>query len=413
MKCSRETCEYQRHSDLNNNGGTHCCLTCKNNNKHGLYCKKLLLTYTHRNSLHTRITNPFTSGGTHSWFTPIDISKIYNFNSPSSEKVSIGVISFGGGLYGNLDSNGILTNGDVQAYWKTIGIPVANHPTVVIQTIGGAVNTPDINDSGYTFENTIDVETVGGCYPSKNLTIILYIAPNNLSYLGKLIDKAINDNVYKPSILSISWGSPEINYTSSLLTSINTVLKTASEKGITICVATGDNGSSDNTVYKSCADFPASSPYCTAVGGTTLVCPQLTYNSNTVETAWSNGGGAVSRFFVTPSYQTGKIGSRIKRSIPDIASNADPNTGLLYYIGGKDHGNYYIFGGTSIAAPTIAAYFGLCNKKIFINPKLYLATANSFHDIKSGSNGQYNATSGYDNCTGLGSINGKLLYSKL
>jgi len=355
-----------------------------------------------------------------SWFTPIDLAKIYNFpNIPANPpNVVIGVISFGGGLYGTLNPDtGILTDSDLQAYWSAIGIPINNHPKVIVKTVGGATNLPDLNDGGSTFENTLDVETIGGCYPSSKLTIVLYISPNSLDAITNVINYAVSDTL-KPTVLSISWGSAEINYTNSQLSLINSALEAAANKGITICTATGDNGSSNGTLLPSCADFPSSSPFCTAVGGTKLISPLPVYNSNTIETAWSFGGGANSFFFSIPSYQQTKIGTRAivsgtKRSVPDISSNADPDSGVFFYIGGRLFGSFYIFGGTSVAAPTMAAFFALANKKTFANIKLYKAPQSCFHDISSGSNGAHKSVVGYDNCTGRGTINGKLLLANL
>jgi kumamolisin len=344
------------------------------------------------------------------YFNAAEIASIYKIPTPSSSKVVVGVISFGGGLYGNVDSNGFLTDGDVQQYWTSIGIPILNQPKVIIIPINGAKNLPDINDGGSTIENTLDVETIGGCCPSANLTIILYIGPNTFSEFTKIISYAtktivINNVSYKPTILSISWGAPEIYYPKSILNNVNTLLKIATNSGINICTATGDNGSSDGLRGIN-ADFPSSSPYVTAVGGTSLVCSNKIYDSKTQETAWSSCGGAISAYFVKPTYQNNKRAISAKyRSTPDIASNANPNTGISYLV----KGNYYVYGGTSISAPTVAAFLAAGNITKFINPFLYRASSSCFHDITSGSNGAYKAKKFYDNCTGWGSINGSNL----
>jgi len=341
------------------------------------------------------------------WFTASELAAIYNFPSPGPAKVVVGVISFGGGLYGSVDKDGVLTNGDCQTYWASIGIPAANMPKVIVRGIDGATNIPDANDGGSTYENTLDVETIGGVCPSANLTIILYIGPNTLSEFPKIINYALNTPVvisgltYKPTILSISWGAPERYFNQSDITKINNYLATANSKGINICAATGDNGSNDGVGGISVnADFPAASPYVTAVGGTSLVCANRVYDSNTRETAWSDGGGAVSVLNPKPAYQSAIVAGG--RSTPDIALNADPNTGVVYTVNKTN----LIFGGTSISAPTFAGFLACVNASKFINPLLYAAKPNCFHDVTSGSNGAYRSKAGYDNCTGLGSING-------
>jgi uncharacterized protein YjdB len=317
-------------------------------------------------------------------------------------------------FYGSVDSNGVLTNGDVQSYWTSIGISSGNHPRVIVKTIDGATNSPNINDGGSTIENTLDVETIGGACPSSNLTIILYIGPNTLNEMYNLFNYMINTTItvngvnYKPTILSCSWGAPEIYFSNSLITNISGLLKTATENGINICSATGDNGSNDGVGGSgNYTDFPSSSPYVTAVGGTSLVCPNNVYDNSTSETAWSSGGGAVSSVFSKPSYQTSITASG--RSIPDLAADADPYTGVLYTV----NGNSYIYGGTSVAAPIIAGFLASINCTIFINPLIYQLDSSYFHDIRSGSNGGFSAGTGYDNCTGIGSINGSNLKNAL
>ena len=343
-----------------------------------------------------------------SYFTMSQLRTIYNFPTPSSSNYVVGVVSFGGGLFGSVDSNGVLTNGDVQAYWTSIGIPTANQPKVIVVPVNGGSNAPSNNDGGMTMENTLDVETIGGACPSSNLTIILYITTNSLAQFPTLLNYMYSTNVtvngvnYKPNLISCSWGAPEVYFTSSQLSSMNSILSTMTNAGINICVATGDNGSNDGVGGSSnYVDFPSSSPYSTAVGGTSLVCPNHVYDSSTVETAWSSGGGGVSSVYSKPSYQTSISGNY--RSIPDVASLADPNTGVIYIVNGQT----VQIGGTSVAAPTIAGLLACIHSTRFINPLLYQATYSTcFHDITSGSNGSYSARTGYDNCTGLGTVNG-------
>jgi len=194
------------------------------------------------------------------------------------------------------------------------------------------------------------------------------------------------------------------------LNSVNNAMAMASASGVTICTATGDYGSNNGVGGSgNYVDFPSSSPYATAIGGTTLVCQDNTYTvaPNTIETAWSYGGGGVSQFFSKPSWQS-KI-TATGRTIPDIGLNSNPSTGVYYLI----NGNGYIFGGTSIAAPAAAAFFALNKVTTFVNPILYNMSSAGFHDIISGNNGGYSCKIGYDYCTGLGSLNGTSLNNLL
>ncbi len=345
------------------------------------------------------------------YFNMTQLRSIYQIPTPNPSKYVVGVVSFGGGLYGAVDSQGVLTNGDVQAYWTSIGIAPANHPKVIVVGINGATNRPNSNDGGATMENTLDVEAIGGACPSANLTIILYIAPNSFNQFAPLFNYMYSTNIvvnginYKPNLISCSWGAPEIYYTNSQLSSINSILATMSNAGITMCAATGDYGSNNGVGGTgNYVDFPSSNPYITAIGGTTLVCPNNVYDGQTVETAWSSGGGGISAIYSKPSYQNKLSG--VMRMTPDIASLSDPSTGVLFTVNGQS----MVIGGTSVAAPTIAGFLAaiLCTQ--FINPFLYKAPYSTcFHDIIRGSNGSYYANIVYDNCTGLGSINGQAL----
>ena len=364
-----------------------------------------------RNDLRAR-ANDIASPNT---FTAATIHQIYRFPQPSPNPVTVSVISFGGGLFGNLSNTGVLTNGDVHAYWTSLGMAAADHPKVIILPIEGATNAPVSGDNA-TYENTVDVAMIGGCCATPNLTILLIIAPNDLYNFPALITKAtepitVNGVTYSPSVVSISWGAPEPDYGVELLTRINTVFRAATAKGINFCAATGDLGSTDGVPgTKNYVDFPSSSPYVTACGGTSLICPTLNYDdTTTVETAWPKGGGGTSEMFPKPTWQTGLSGAiGANRCIPDISLNSDPMTGVDYIIEGK----HYIYGGTSIAAPTMAAFYALLNTNKFLLPSLYAAhTTNplSFHDITVGSNGGYTAAVGFDLVTGFGSIAGNIL----
>jgi len=340
---------------------------------------------------------------TRSWFYANEITNIYKIPTPTNNKVIISVVSFGGGLYGDVSNTGILTNGDIQSYWQIIGISPSNMPTVVIKTINGATNLPNINDGGSTIENTIDIISIGTSCPTSNLTIVLYIAPNSFPQFPLILNAIINDTTYKPNVISISWGAPEIYFDTPTLNSVNNILQIANSRNINITVATGDYGSNDGVGGNgSYCDFPSSSPFVTACGGTNLRCPNKKYDSLTIESSWSSGGGAISAIFSKPNYQKNLIGN--KRHTPDIAMNADPNTGILY----KINGQFYVIGGTSVVSPTFAGFLAASNINFFVNPTLYTNSL-AFNDILTGSNGNFKAKTGYDNCTGMGSIKGDIL----
>jgi hypothetical protein len=180
--------------------------------------------------------------------------------------------------------------------------------------------------------------------------------------------------------------------------------------------SSGDNGAAPGT------EFPASSPNVLAVGGTSLNAPGGTYAS---ETGWSGSGGGVSQYESKPAYQNGFQSSN-KRTVPDVAYNADPNTGVEIY--DTANGGWYQVGGTSAGAPQWAALIAIANEGRALAGKATLdgptqtlyalykmaqkSYATYFHDITSGSNG-YNAHAGYDLVTGLGSPKAQAVIQEL
>ena len=336
-------------------------------------------------------------------YTLNQIRSIYGFPpSLSTAPVVVAVVSFGGGLVGSVSPAGVVTNGDVQRHWTSLGILPQNQPHVIIVRVNNAFTVPNPSDVA-TQENTIDVEIIGALCPTSNLTILLFIA-NPYDDFPDMFTAIMNPTIvngisYTPSIISCSWGCPEIYYSASQLNSMNATLREISNRGITFTAATGDLGSSNGTSTTT-ADFPSSSPYTVACGGTTLVCPSGIYDSNTVETTWGNGGGGFSRVFGKPAYQTIVPGS--KRATPDIALVADPNTGIVFTVGGQ----LMVIGGTSVVSPAMAAFAAVLNLKQPLTPLLYSCPAICFNDITAGTIGAYFASTGYDNCTGRGSIIG-------
>ena len=150
-------------------------------------------------------------------------------------------------------------------------------------------------------------------------------------------------------------------------------------------------------------DHPSSIPYIIGVGGTTMTSIKPLKEKVWNQNGYGTGGG-YSRYFPKPSYQTypGK-----KRMVPDITAVGDPDTGVRLCIRGVFSGGY---GGTSMSAPFVCSLYAICQYKYGITKPMYsfLYKAKCFNDIVVGNNkddGQgYNATVGYDVCSGLGSI---------
>jgi len=198
------------------------------------------------------------------------------------------------------------------------------------------------------------------------------------------------------------------------MTSFNNLFKSASTKNITVLAAAGDQGSSDGEIGKH-VDFPSSSPYVLSCGGTSLSTSDGVTISR--EVVWNNNsssatGGGISAFFTKPTYQanvTYPIGNM--RGVPDVAGDADPNTGYVLY--SASEGGSIVVGGTSAVAPLWSGLLARINQSIgrsvgYIHPTIYTGGKN-FHDITQGNNGSYSSSIGWDACSGLGSPNGQLI----
>jgi kumamolisin len=236
-----------------------------------------------------------------------------------------------------------------------------------------------------------------------------------------------------PIAVSISWGMSEDQWSQQSRAAMDSVFADAAALGVTLTVASGDNGASDdpggqNSVH---CDFPASSPNALACGGTKLVGNTTSFAISS-EVVWNElssnegaGGGGVSDTFPLPAYQqsagvpASANGGGSGRGVPDVAGNADPLSGYLVVVDGRRQP----IGGTSAVAPLwagLVARLAQATGKRFglLQPLLYNGVtagvaAPGFNDIVSGSNGAYSAGPGWDACSGLGSPDGTALLARL
>jgi kumamolisin len=344
-------------------------------------------------------------------FKPTGLAKLYDFpTGVDGTAQCIGIIELGGGY----------RTADITTYFKELGLTA---PSVTTVRIDGASNHPS-TPNGPDGEVMLDIEVAAAIAPKA--LIAVYFAPNTDKGFLDAITTAIHDTTNKPTVISISWGSAECNWTAQAMTSFDQAFQAAASLGITVCIASGDNGSSDGVADGSAhVNFPASSPYALGCGGTTLVASGTTIAS---EVVWNDGpssasGGGVSDFFALPSYQSGtgvppsaNPPGKTGRGVPDVAGDGDPNTGYLIRVDGSE----FPIGGTSAVAPLWAGLIALMNQSLgtsvgYLNPLLYgsLAGAGEFHDITTGNNGAYSAATGWDPCTGWGSPDGTKLLQAL
>jgi kumamolisin len=344
---------------------------------------------------------PRTSAATS--FNPGQVAAAYGFPAGATGKgQTIALIELGGGY----------PTADLKKYFKQ---QKAN-PKVSAVSVHGATNHPTGDPNGPDGEVELDIEVAGSIASSAN--IVVYFAHNTDKGFLDAITAAIHDQKHRPSIVSISWGGRESSWTQQSMDAFNEVFKDAAMLGVTVLVASGDDGSSDGASDGADhVDFPASSPFVLACGGTRLIANGSTI---TKETTWggipNNGasGGGVSQHFATPSYQTGIVPTNFQgRGVPDVAGDADPQTGYNVLVDGVPS----VIGGTSAVAPLYAALVAQINEKTgtkcgFLNPVLY-STPGICNDIVQGTNGTFNAATGWDATTGLGSIQGSALLGKL
>lgn len=345
-------------------------------------------------------------------YVPTTLASLYDFpKGLDGTGQSIAIIELGGGFKKN----------DIQTYFSKLGIPA---PNVVDVSVDGATNSPTGSANGPDGEVMLDIEVAGAIAPKSN--IVVYFGPNTDIGFLDAIDAAIHDTTYKPSVISISWGGTESNWTSQSLDAFNQAFQNASALGLTVCAAAGDDGSSDGAGDGLAhVDFPASSPYVLACGGTRL---NSSKDKITGEEVWNDlpfggaTGGGISDAFDLPIWQSGaKVppsknpGGRIGRGVPDVAGDADPVTGYDVLVDGKNA----VIGGTSAVAPLYAGLVALINQGMgrqagYLNPIIYTKVSDSvFVDITKGNNGDYKAGTGWDPCTGLGRADGAKLLNAL
>jgi len=327
-------------------------------------------------------------------FNPPQVASLYSFpTGVDGSGETIGILELGGGY----------ETSDVQQYFSGLGI---KPPTVVAVSVDGAVNAPG-NPNGADGEVALDIQVAGSIAPGAKLAV--YFAPNTEQGFVDAITTAVHDTVNKPSVLSISWGGPESSWPQAAAQSLNNACQSAVALGVTITVASGDNGSTDGVSDgKNHVDFPASSPYVLACGGTYLAAVN---NGVPQESVWddlASGGGAtgggVSALFPLPAWQTAaNVPGNKMRGVPDVSGDASPESGYNVLVDGQPE----VIGGTSAVAPLWAALIALVNQQKgeaagFVNAALYQHPS-AFHDITQGNNGAYSAAPGWDPCTGLGS----------
>jgi subtilase family serine protease len=243
------------------------------------------------------------------------------------------------------------------------------------------------SDTGWSEEISLDVDMVSAVCPKCKIVLVEATSPT-FANLGT----AENTAASLANVISNSYGgsdAPDSTYGHYY-----------NHPGKAITVSSGDSGYG--------VEYPASSHYVTAVGGTSL---RTASNSRGwTETAWSGAGSGCSAYNTALSGQAGLTGCS-RRAVADVSAVADPSTGVAVY-DTYGVGGWLVFGGTSVAAPVIAGVYGLAGNAASIDNNYPYAHASSLFDVTSGSNGSCSpakwctAGPGWDGPTGLGTPNG-------
>jgi kumamolisin len=329
---------------------------------------------------------------------------------------TIAIIELGGGY----------RSSDLHAFFHKIGVALPQVASILVDHGGNRPTTATSADG----EVMLDIEVAGAVAPGAKIAV--YFAPNTDKGFMDAISAAVHDSERKPSVISISWGSPEAGFSAQAAHAYHEIFAAAALLGITICAASGDHGTADldgdHWDHEINVDHPACDDLVLGCGGT-----QINHGVDVVWNddapfgpdggGWASGGG-ISQLFAVPPYQAKASlpaalrNGHVGRGVPDIAMSA---TNYFTRVD-SDEGPS---GGTSAVAPLMAGLIARLNqakqKNVgFLNPFLY---KNAGHGVvkavTSGTNGikdtveGYQAGPGWNACTGLGTPDGTALLKHL
>jgi len=371
---------------------------------------------------------------------PADYYTIYDINP----LLSAGITGAGQSIAVLARSDIYLT--DVQGFRSMFGLKANDPQFIVTNSDPGQVN-------GDNLETTLDTEWAGAVAPNASIKVIISSSSGSSDGIDLSATYAVNKNV--APIISLSYGGCEASMGSTELAFYNSLWKQAAAQGQTVLVAAGDSGaagcdssSAAKAVNGKAVNGLCSSPYATCVGGSEFVEGSnpgqywLAANNSTTlasvlsyvpETTWNEsggslaaGGGGASSVYTKPAWQAGAgVPADGKRDVPDVSLTAALHDGYTVVQGGE-MGYIFPVGGTSASTPSFAGLIALVNQKYnasqgCINPVLYPLAAKQaaggaaiFHDITTGNNSVpgltgFTAGAGYDQATGLGSVDASLL----
>ncbi len=351
--------------------------------------------------------------------TPTQIRHAYGI-----DQVRLGNIFAGDGSGQTI---AIVDAGDNPGFVSSTDPKFATSDLAVFDTTFGLADPPSfvkLNQQGqqgnypppagdFTIEIALDVEWAHVVAPRANIVLV---EANTASFADLGASIILAKSLPGVSAVSMSFGSVEFDTETQLDQTFTTP---SGHQGVTFLASTGDTGAPG-------MGYPAYSPNVLAVGGTTLMVDAA--GNYLGETGWSGSGGGISQFETQPAFQRGTVTqSSTQRTIPDVAMDADPNTGVpvLSTVDNTDNtGPWFQIGGTSLACPLWAGIIAIVNQdRALVGlssldgptqtlPQIYRLPQGDFHDITAGNNG-FQAGVGYDLVTGRGSPDAPLLIPDL
>lgn len=394
----------------------------------------------HKSAAQNTFQPHYTSGDGETFITPDDLAILYDI----SPLYAAGINGKGQSLV--IAGQTQINLSDIQQFRSSYGLPANNPQTLLVP----GAQDPGISQNDLS-EADLDLEWSGAV--ARDATILFVYSSDVIQSVQYAIDQAL------APVISQSYGSCELETPSSDAFAFQQMGQQANSEGMTWFSASGDTGAADCDDTQNpglSVDMPGSVPEVTSVGGTEFAEGGTQYWSGTnsatgasvlsyiPETSWNDSaedgmpsasGGGASIYFPKPTWQTGPgVPADNARDVPDVALSASADhDGYFVYTGGS----LQVFGGTSVPAPTFAGIITLLNQYLVstgaqsspgvgnINPKLYSlaqTAPTAFHDITTGNNivtvscgGRfssgctsstvgYSAGKGFDQVTGLGSV---------
>jgi len=330
-------------------------------------------------------------GALPSGYGPADLVSAYKLNTAAGGGQTVAIVD----AYDDPNAESDLAN-----YRSTYGLSACTTANGCFKKVNqnGVQGSYPPADTGWAGEISLDLDMVSAACP--NCKILLVEANSaSITDLGTAVNRAVTMGA---KFVSNSYGGSESSGETSWDTSYY------KHNGVAVTASTGDSGYG--------ASYPASSPYVTAVGGTSL-----SRNASTrgwTESAWSGAGSGCSAYEAKPSYQSSVNTGCARRAVADVSAVADPATGVAVYqtYGGS---GWAVYGGTSASAPIIASVYALAGTPgAGDNPASYpYAHPGNLFDVTTGSNGTCSVTqlcragAGWDGPTGLGTPNGSAAFA--